>query len=134
MARTKQTARKSSGGTAPPNVKTLTVKKALKAKNAALKATNNKLNDQNVNLNDENQTLHENNEALKYDMERLREELKITKDLVTAQSNVIQIYMKQSTADEKLEALRDLVSVQNESMQEMGGILDDHKKLLENIS
>ena len=124
-ARTKQTARKSTRGRAPRKVKTLTVKQALKAKNAALKATNNKLNDQNVNLNDENQTLHENNEVLKHDMERLREELKITKDLVTAQSNVIQMYMKQSTADEKFEALRDLVSVQNESMKEMDDILEE---------
>lgn len=139
MARTKQTARRSAAGEAPAHVEshveshveTLTVEDALQAENDALKVTNNKLCDQNVDLNDENQTLYENNEALKRDMERLKEEFKITKDLVTAQSNVIQMYMKQSTADEKLQAFRDLVSVQNESMKEMDDALHDHKKLLE---
>ena len=102
MARTKQTARESGGGKAPARVETLTVEDALKTENDALKVTNNKLNDQNVDLNDENETLHENNEALKHDMEKLREELKIIKDLVAVQSNVIQMYIKKSAADEKL--------------------------------
>jgi chromosome segregation ATPase len=130
-ARTKQTGRESTGGKAPDNVPTMTEEQSLKRKNDDLNRKYKELSDDNAELKRDMETLEEKNEFLEYQVERLREHLKITQKLVAAQSEALQLYHRECTANEELGEMRDLMSVQQQSLDDLNAILDEHMNVIQ---
>jgi chromosome segregation ATPase len=130
-ARTKQTARESTGGKAPDNVPTMTEEQSLQRKNDDLNRKNKELSDDNAELKRDMETLEGKNEFLEYQVERLREHLKITQKLVAAQSEALHLYHRECTANEELGKMRDLMSVQQQSLDDLNAILDEHMNVIQ---